>query len=146
VLTSGSGAYIFSGLPPGRYRVRVQRLGYLSSSVEVDLRASSAARFSVGLEIEPIALEPLTVLGDAAQPYVRTGSPNGGVTGVQRTVARLRQRDYIAGDVRELTAADVSQAVTLGEADLFRALQRVPGVNTRDDYTALLWTRGAPWT
>jgi hypothetical protein len=36
--------------------------------------------------------------------------------------------------------------VTLGESDVFRALQRFPGVATRDDYTAELWTRGAPWS
>src|SRR5690606_14373537 len=27
----------------------------------------------------------------------------------------------------------------------FRALQRTPGVTTRDDFTATLWTRGASW-
>jgi hypothetical protein len=40
----------------------------------------------------------------------------------------------------------VDEAVTLGETDLFRALHRLPGVTTRDDFTAELWTRGAPWS
>ena len=44
------------------------------------------------------------------------------------------------------TRHDVVDGVTLGESDLFRALQRLPGVTTRDDYTAELWTRGAPWS
>jgi hypothetical protein len=37
------------------------------------------------------------------------------------------------------------EGITLGETDVFRALQRFAGISTRDDYTAELWTRGAPW-
>jgi hypothetical protein len=48
-------------------------------------------------------------------------------------------------DSRVLTEADVREAVTLAEPDLFRTLQRLPGVAARDDYTAALGTRGAPW-
>src|SRR3712207_3130893 len=57
--------------------------------------------------------------------------------------ARLRQRQFLAADVREVTHPDVTEAVTLGESDLFRAFQRLPSVTSRDDYTAELWTRGA---
>jgi hypothetical protein len=47
--------------------------------------------------------------------------------------------------VRAITHADVVEGISLGETDLFRSLQRLPGVSTRDDYTAELWTRSAPW-
>jgi hypothetical protein len=48
--------------------------------------------------------------------------------------------------VRALTGSDLLEAVTLGETDLLRAFQRLPGVTTRDDFTAQLWTRGARWS
>ena len=57
-----------------------------------------------------------------------------------------RQARWLPSDVRAVTRHDVIDGVTLGESDLFRALQRIPGVTTRDDYTAELWTRGAPWS
>jgi hypothetical protein len=44
-----------------------------------------------------------------------------------------------------MTHADVLEAVTLGETDLFRALQRAPGVAARDDYGADFWVRGGAW-
>ena len=58
---------------------------------------------------------------------------------------RERQDRFLTSDTRGLTRADVQEAVTLGEADLFRALQRVPGVGTRDEYTAELRVRGGSW-
>ncbi|HEV2736032.1 MAG TPA: carboxypeptidase regulatory-like domain-containing protein [Longimicrobiaceae bacterium] len=60
-------------------------------------------------------------------------------------VERIRQRDYLAPDVRVVTSADVEAGVTLAETDLFRAIQRLPGVAAQDEYSAELWTRGAPW-
>ncbi len=61
------------------------------------------------------------------------------------SAARLRQREYMGADVREVTHADVLEAVTLAETDLFRAFQRLPGVATRDEYSAELWVRGSRW-
>jgi hypothetical protein len=62
-------------------------------------------------------------------------------------LAALRQRQvrFLSTDVREVTQADVAEGLTLGETDLFRALQRLPGVSTRNDLTAELWTRAARW-
>src|SRR5207245_6958546 len=57
-----------------------------------------------------------------------------------------RRGRFLASDTRALTGADLTEAVTLGETDPFRALQRLPGVATRDDFTAELWTRGGRWT
>ncbi|MEX2582454.1 MAG: TonB-dependent receptor plug domain-containing protein, partial [Gemmatimonadota bacterium] len=63
----------------------------------------------------------------------------------ERDAYALQQERHIVSDSRELTRSEVFEAVTLAESDLFRALQRVPGVGTRDDYTATMWTRGASW-
>jgi hypothetical protein len=144
-VTDATGGYRFTGLPAGEYRLLVRRMGYKPSALDVELRRPDPLRLSVGLTVQPIWLEPTEVIAPRA-PFVRTA------TGVDReTLARLdvelyRQREHFESDTRSLTAADVHEALTLGETDLFRALHRLPGVTTRDDFTAELWTRGAPWS
>ncbi|MDQ3605834.1 MAG: carboxypeptidase-like regulatory domain-containing protein, partial [Gemmatimonadota bacterium] len=144
-LTGPGGEYTFRDLPPGAYRLHAQRLGYTPASVEVDLRRSVDTRLSLGLGIKPLALHPLDVEVAPAPPFLRTRSAAAEIQGARAAVEQSRQYDFLTSDVRALTHGDVVEAVTLGETDLFRALQRVPGVSARDDYTAILWTRGALW-
>jgi hypothetical protein len=144
VETDSGGAYRFEGILPGRYRVHVERPGFRRGQVEIDL-SRGAARLTVGMAVEPIALPQVVVSGDAMQPYARTMSPAAERLGARKAAVVARQGTYLETDVRTLTAGQVTEAVTAGEADLFRALQRLPGVGRRDDYTAVLWTRGAPW-
>jgi hypothetical protein len=145
VVTDAEGIYSLGDLEPGTYRLHVHHPGYTMSSVDVDLTAGVSVRITIGIEFSPIRLPGIAVFADPVQPYLRTMSEAAVVQGARRTVERQRQAEYLEGDVRTLTAGDVQEAITLAEADLFRALQRVPGVTRRDDYTAVLWTRGAPW-
>lgn len=140
--TGPAGRYRFAHVAPGRYTIRVRRLGYRPSSVDVDFDARRAFEISVGLVVAPIVLEAMRVTAPGAVAY---RSLTDGGRSDRAAIERLRQERFIPSDVHVLTSQDVSEAVTLGESDLFRALQRVPGVSTRDDYTAELWTRGAPW-
>lgn len=151
VRTDSAGRYRFEGIPPGEYRLHVQRLGYRSATVEVDLRGPAESRVSVGLDVEPVALQPVEVTAPAAgtgESYgrwsVEGSDPD--LAGRRRVaVERSRQDLYLPSDVRAVTHADVAEGITLGEPDLFRALQRLPGVSAGDEYSAELWTRGAPW-
>lgn len=146
VRTDSLGAYRFGRVSPGGYRVRVTRPGYAGATVDVQLDGAVDRRVTVGLEFRPVALQTIEVVGLPAQPYARTRSPAAVVAGARTRVARQRQATHLQTDARELTSADVAEAVTLAEPDVFRALQRTPGVGTRDDYTATLWVRGAPWS
>jgi hypothetical protein len=143
--TDGAGAYRFQGVPPGVYRIYVSRFGYRPYSVVVELRTAEA-RVSVGLDVEPVALDDVRARGQARGPYEAADAYSEVVDLARLRAADLRRRQYLTTDVRELTHADVVEAVTLGEPDVFRALQRLPGITTRSDYTAELWTRGAPWS
>jgi hypothetical protein len=141
-----AGAYRFEDLPSGVYRIYVTRLGYRPYSIVVELRGAVESVVSIGLHAEPIRLPALRPVGSPRGPY-EAGQGLDGEAGLARLmVADQRRRLYLTTDVRELTHNDVVEAVTLGEPDLFRALQRLPGVSTRSDYTAELWTRGAPWS
>jgi hypothetical protein len=142
--TDMQGRYRFDRLPLGRYILRVRRLGYRPAQVTVNLARFEPFQVSVGLRVRPIALEPEEVrvlaapfgidLAAREQPTARLAA------------ADFKHRRFLTNDSRVITRGEVIEAVTLGESDLFRALQRLPGVATRDDFTAELWTRGAPWT
>lgn len=145
-VTDVGGAYRFAALPAGRYRVHVLRIGYRAATVEIEIRRPLAANLSIGLELDPIELAAVHVEDRAAAPFQRTAGV-GGAREIARTESeRMRQALFLTPDSRVLTAADVQDGVTLGEGDVFRALQRFAGVSTRDDYTAELWSRGAPWS
>jgi hypothetical protein len=145
VVTGLAGRYQFDDLPYGDYQLRVQRIGYRPVTLDLQLRGSVDARVSVGLTVAPVLMRALEIRADASPSYARTetGTPREGPARVD--AARLRQRQFLTNDVRELTHADVRESVTLGETDLFRAVQRLPGVTARDEYSAELWIRGSRW-
>ncbi len=147
VRTNQLGQYRYADLPPGMYRLHVQRVGYHSSSVLIELGGRGRSRISVGLTVDPIGLDPIQVTTHEAQPYKTPVARGDGYFTLANShrlaVVALRQRAYLPSDVRAITRSDVVQGVTLGETDLFRAIQRLPGMSSVDDYSADLWTRGA---
>jgi hypothetical protein len=145
--TDAAGRYYFGAVAEGEYRLLVRRIGYRPATVEIALRGPAESRLSVGLTVQPVALEPVRAGAPAraANPYAGGGGGAEGAGARRVEVERMRQREHLAPDVRAVTRADVEEGVTLAETDLFRALQRLPGVGARDDYSAELLTRGAPW-
>lgn len=145
-LSDAAGRYRFDRIAPGEYRIAVHALGYRPVTLELLFPDGEEAELSVGLRLDPIVLEPVQVEGHgtlAAATFQDTRAEGWG-SGRER-VERGRQRRYMTSDSRMMTRSDAVQAITLGETDLFRSFQRLPGVTTRDGYTAELWTRGAPW-
>lgn len=143
--SDSSGAYRFTGLPPGVYRLYVSRYSYRPYAVTVELRGGAESAVSIGLRAEPIALQPVEGRGSTPRLFAALEA-RGGVDESRLLALDLKRRRFLTTDVRELTDADVAEAVTLGEPDVLRALQRLPGVAARSDYSAELWTRGAPWS
>jgi hypothetical protein len=147
IVTGASGLYRFMDVAVGAYRLRIERIGYRPATLDIEVRRPIEAGVSVGLELVPISLLPLYVEQRAASLFQRTSSNAAGELDAARLSAELeRQERFLSSDTRVLTYADVQDGVTLGGGDVFRALQRFAGVGTRDDYTAELWLRGAPWT
>jgi hypothetical protein len=143
LVTGSDGVYRFDDVAAGVYRIYVTRLGYHPWSVVVELRG--AADVAIGLAAEPIPLRPLHGTARGRGPYEQADAFGASVDEARLLAAEQRRRRFLTTDARELTHADVIEAITLGEPDVLRALQRLPGVTTRSDYTAELWTRGAPW-
>jgi hypothetical protein len=112
----------------------------------VELGRDAPFRVSVALVVNPIRLEAITSRAPTADPYGLLRPPAAERRRGSLDAAAWGHERFLEGDAAVLTHAQVVEAVTLGETDLFRALQRLPGVSARDDYTAALWTRGAPWS
>lgn len=141
-MTGEDGAYRFRGVPPGEYRLRVSRLGYRAMTLWVELPPAWRVRRSLALRVEPIELAPLRYTAGGA--FARWPRGRARAVSVGRwTSAGLSERPTL--DARALTPGEVRAMATLGEPDLLRALQRLPGVSGRGDYSAAPWMRGAPW-
>ena len=147
VTTGADGGYRFGGLARGRYTLAVERFGYRAVTLEVLLDRDEP--LSVSILIEPVPF-PLDAMSPGHGPpfgpslvVPRTG--HGQVEAGNRTAeVRVRQQRFLSHDVRQLSHADLRESNTLAEDDVLRALQRLPGVGALDDYSADLWTRGAP--
>jgi hypothetical protein len=145
VATDAGGTYAFVGVGPGSYRLRVERIGYRARTLDVHYEGAADPRVSIGLELQPLELEPIRVV-TGAPSRIRAGREVAGAEESGRlTLERLRQERYLTSDARVVTDQDMLEATTLGETDLLRALQRLPGVTGEDDWSAEPWTRGARW-
>ncbi|MGE5180133.1 MAG: TonB-dependent receptor [Bacteroidota bacterium] len=117
-LTNDEGRYSFSHLLPGRYQLRVRSIGYRTAvdTVAVDV---GTVRHDVLLEATPIQIQPLDVTGERMLRESR-GSPS-----------------YVALPAREL-----KRLPGVGEQDLIRSLQLLPGVQAASDFSSGLYIRG----
>lgn len=143
-VTRQDGSYRFTDVNPAFYRLEIRRIGYLPATVDVELRHATEVTVSAVLEISPVRLQLLEVNAAALDLFGR-GDAVDEIGRRRIDVERWRQRAFLSSDVRALTHTDVLESVTLGTADPFRALQRLPGVTTRDDWTSEVWIRGASW-
>ncbi len=116
-LTDEFGRFALINVPEGRRTLRVEYLGYRTGEVEVtDTRAGPV---TVHLAPDAIVIEGVTVeaSGQIAQ---------------------------VAAEVSQVTLSprQLSSLPTLGETDIFRALQLLPGVSGTNDATSGLFIRG----
>jgi hypothetical protein len=120
-VTDMAGRGSFVQLRPGRYVVRAERLGYTAAEREVLVDAGLATRVDL-------------VLGESV-----LGLP-GLVVEAQRRRARFEE---VAGaTVGELTKLELKLVPTIGEADVLRALEVLPGVVSTSDFSSAFNVRG----
>ena len=142
--TDADGRYRFRDLAVGSYVLRVERLGYRPARVEVALGHELSPRLTLGLEVEPIALEPVVVEAPATEPGYRDPRLTP-VAGARVGTQEVRRRRYLETDAYIVDQEDIAAAGSFPEPDVMRAVQRLPGMSSRDGYAAELWTRGSGW-
>ncbi len=116
-LSDEHGRYTLAGLPPGQHTLVFRRIGYQAVERVVDLTVESSLSLSLELPPDQLTLDAMVVEGQS----LATRPEPGKVT--------LRTRDVL-------------RHPGIAEADLFRSLQALPGVNTLSDFSSGLYIRG----
>jgi TonB-linked SusC/RagA family outer membrane protein len=84
-ITAANGTYTITGIVPGRYRVRAQRLGYAAREDTVDVAAGQTATVNFRLQPVNVTLDQVVVVGYGTQ---RRSDLTGAVTSVTPNVER----------------------------------------------------------
>ena len=116
------GTFRIAGVPPGAARVNARALGYRPLDTEIVVRAGDTTSLTIRMTAAPY------VLG-----RVRT-----------EAAATERRRFEEIAEVGAITMSrrTASAVPSVGEPDLLRVVQLLPGVTTRSDYTAGYNVRG----
>lgn len=139
VLSDSGGRYHVGGLGVGEYTLAVRSIGYRPTHLTVILDSIAVSRVSVALAVHPVRLQSIRVARPVAAGFGDALSPGASPLAAEREYAGMT----LDPGSRVLTARDLRDAVTFAERDPMRALQRLPGVAGRDDYSSAMWTRGA---
>jgi len=113
------GYYAFRSIPAARYVLRARAFGYVERTVTIDL-GDAPTRLDVLLEVEPIRIPTVDVDG-AREEEQRTEHPPGLI---------------------QLSAKRLQRLPAVGEQDLIRSLQLLPGVQAASDLSSGLYIRG----
>ena len=117
------GYYRIESLPPGRYLLRVQRIGYGEIERPVEIVADRRIEVDVTLTATPVVLEGVSV-------------------STAETRERSRFLETAGVTVREISQAELRLVPGLAEADPIRAVEVLPGVVSTSDFTASFNVRG----
>jgi hypothetical protein len=117
--TNIDGYFVLNGLAAGAYTLRVTYLGYENLRLEVNLQDGMEVRRNFELQPQALQLEAIEVSGERTERQVNN------------------QISRVSLGVRQLQ--NVPQ---VGEADLLRTLQALPGVLTTAEFSTGLVVRG----
>jgi hypothetical protein len=124
--TSGAdGTYRITGLRAGRWRLRASRVGFASAGVEATVTAGGEARLELRLSEDALVLDGIEVRS-------------------RRDTQRERTRfETEAGTTtRVITGDEIKTLPGLGEADVMRAIEVLPGVVSTSDFSSAFNVRG----
>jgi len=121
-LADDDGRYAIAGVAAGPVTVIVQRVGYATETRRATIRAGAVTTLDVALRPAAPALATVRVAADAVEREQFRLSPNPGVVSVGR--------------------ATLKRVPVIGEPDVLRVVQLMPGVVATNDFTAGYNVRG----
>ncbi|HVH14013.1 MAG TPA: TonB-dependent receptor, partial [Longimicrobium sp.] len=124
-VTRADGSWRLADLPPGRWTLRATRMSYAPAVQEVRVTAGGEARVDLRLAEQAVVLDPLEVRS-------------------RRDTQRERARfETEAGTTtRVITGDEIKILPGLGEADVMRAVEVLPGVVSTSDFSSAFNVRG----
>jgi hypothetical protein len=124
--TSGAdGSFRVTGLPPGRWQLRATRIGFAPATGEAVVRAAGEARVDLRLADEALVLEAVEVRSRRDEER-----------------ERIRFETEAGVTTRVITGAEIKMLPGLGEADVMRAIEVLPGVISTSDFSSAFNVRG----
>lgn len=117
-ITTNSYGYFSLSLPMGNYTIIVQYLGYKTKSLPIDLKEN--IKVTVDLEEESITLNEVTITGERTNSNVVSG----------KLISKI--------NVMEIQ----NIPVILGEKDILKTIQLLPGVSPAGEGNAGFYVRG----
>jgi hypothetical protein len=123
--TRADGGWRITRVAPGRWTVRAARVGFAGAGREVEVAAGAEARVELRLAETGVALDPLEAVSrrDAERERTRFEG-EAGVTS------------------RVITGQEIKLVPGLGEADVMRAIDVLPGVVSTSDFSSAFNVRG----
>ncbi|HVG43780.1 MAG TPA: TonB-dependent receptor [Longimicrobium sp.] len=123
--TGADGGWRIARVAPGRWTVRATRVGFAGAEQAVDVAAGAEARLELRLAETGVVLDPLEAVSrrDAARERTRFEG-EAGVTS------------------RVITGQEIKMLPGLGEADVMRAIDVLPGVVSTSDFSSAFNVRG----
>ncbi|MCY3762336.1 MAG: carboxypeptidase-like regulatory domain-containing protein, partial [Gemmatimonadetes bacterium] len=120
-LSNAEGYYALPGVPPGTWVIAVSYIGYAVHRDTVHLDAGQELRLDVELDPEELRMEAVVVEAEG-----------------ERVESELSQQTSVV----VLPMTSLKKMPAMGEPDLLRSLQLLPGVQTSSDYSSGLYVRG----
>ncbi|TAL65163.1 MAG: hypothetical protein EPN88_09950, partial [Bacteroidetes bacterium] len=117
-IATNSYGYFSLTLPLGSYTIIVQYLGYKTKSIPLDLQEN--VKFTVDMEEESIALKEITITGEKSNNNVVSGE----------LISKI--------NVKEIQ----NIPVILGEKDILKTIQLLPGVSPAGEGNSGFYVRG----
>lgn len=118
-VANASGYFVVKNIPPGRHMIRISSLGYETKEVEIEFREGESQR--IDFELKPSEQEGETITV---------------------TAEREQEKREITVSKVQIPVEQLAQLRIGGEADVFRALQFLPGVLTSSQISSGLYIRG----
>jgi len=119
-ISNARGYYAIRQIPAGTYFIVASRIGYQTARDTVELAENADTRLDLRLTPRSIDLQNETQ-----------------VTAERLAAERLTQTGFIT-----LAAENLQQLPAIGEADLLRSLQLLPGIQSASDISSGLYVRG----
>lgn len=117
-VTNKYGFYSLPGIVPGSYRLRVTGIGYEKFEEKITLGAGLDKTLNIALAVKDVTTEDVVVEGD------RITNPTANIGKV------------------EINPVIIGKLPSLGEVDVFRTLQLLPGVKQSSEISSGLYVRG----
>ncbi len=121
-LTDSLGRFIIPDVPPGTYRLQTRQLSTRSIEVTVVVRAGETENLTLRVASAPVTLTAVRA---------RARSPERERFELNPTVGSIT-----------LTPSSVTNVPSIGEPDVLRTVQLLPGVNARNDFSSGYNVRG----